>query len=149
MSLPTLEEAEQAITLGKRIGSGAFRNVYRLNTSKWVYKVDHNKGDTDFGTNSAEIKNFYRLCDILSSGNVRIPKMQMLSTGVIAAEYIEGRIPEDCFWLSSCECKKDDLIDGECWYKVTTKILRFKIADVQPSNVRIVDNVVYVIDLGA
>ena len=72
--LPSVEESEKAIRQGKLVGSGAFRDVYRLGDSPWVYKRERDLTWSKNGCNAQEMKNFNTLRNRLPEG-VDFPEM--------------------------------------------------------------------------
>jgi serine/threonine protein kinase len=135
--------AEHARTKGKRIGSGAYRTVYKAKNGKYVYKFNtSNYGIKDVGSNYHEYQTYQRLQNVTLPAGVRIPKMKYID-GVIVAEYIKGHEPR--YWCNWGWHSCGD--EANCY---ATKMGKdFPIRDIKPDNLRITaDGTIYVIDLG-
>jgi hypothetical protein len=141
--IPTLRKARYAIEKGTLIGEGSYRKVYRTRRGKWVYKV--NIGGKGVGSNRWEWNTYQDYHDNLNlPENVRIPQMHYLPNGIIAAEYVNGKEPNnDCYrdyHVSSCPG-----VDV-CWAE---KVKNVPISDIHYQNVLITDGgLIYIIDLG-
>jgi hypothetical protein len=92
-NMPTLAECEQATVSEYEIGEGRDRTGYHIPGSKWVYKIQR------YSRSNANQREIIRYEQLINSSNVpdgiAFPEMHILENGVIAAEYIEGREPDD------------------------------------------------------
>lgn len=141
-TLPTIEEANDAINHGKRFTEGSYRNVYHIPGSKWVYKTDIRKGYPQ--GNIDEWEAYLDKKDSLPAG-IKYPEMHMLDNGVLAAEFIDGEIASwDC-WMGDHACTSLD----DCFWIKNEYLLSSVTRDGHPGNIRVMPNGdIYIIDLG-
>lgn len=140
--MPTLEEAQQAISRGRRLSGGSVRKVYHIPHSKWVYKVDIRPGT--YGCNADEYEAYQAKKDNLPEG-IYLPRMFMLDNGILAAEFIDGAQPPDDCGMFYHEC----FDRASCFWTHYSDKLREVSCDVHFQNVLIAKTgKIYVIDLG-
>ena len=141
--LPTLRKARYAKERGKVLGDGSYRIVYRTRGSKWVYKFNLD-ANSELGNNVHEWKTYQQYKSMDLPGGVKLPEMHYLNGGIIAAEYIDGKHPENaCYrdWHSE-ECPGIT----ECW---SEKVKHVPVSDIHHQNVLITNSGdIYLIDLG-
>lgn len=139
---PSEREAEIARTWGTKIGFGAFRDVYRRPESRWVYKFDATGGDA----NRREAENYRRIQQYLGD-LFDVPEMVLLDNGVLAAEFVEGKLGVEVhpYDAPECPCLSHGIPD--CWRKLITRIPN-KFDDLHGRNVKIVDKKIVIIDIG-
>ena len=121
---PSVEEANKAVSEGMKIGEGAYRMVYRLPGSDWVYKVS--VGFYGGAPNEDEYENYRHIIKSPEKyEGFNIPETVLLDNGMIAQRYIKGnRAPYDCSMAPfspeyyRCTCK-DEYGFSECWYSTT------------------------------
>ncbi len=141
--LPTLRKARYAAQHGRVVGEGAYRIVYRSKRGKWVYKFNL-RPSKKLGSNAEEWKTYLKHKDTELPKGVYFPEMYMLNGGIIAAQFIKGRHPEN-------ECYRDYHTDDcpgidKCWAE---RIKYVKVSDVHYANVLITkDGDIYLVDLG-
>lgn len=148
---PTLADAHEAIDYGTMIGAGAFRSVYRYGNDPWVYKVNHDVNSRSGNAQEFATYEFFTALNILPE-NVRLPKMVLLGD-ILAAEFIEGRQPEDCYpaytgnrWKYDAYHEPDCLGVDKCWAHIVGST---NIKDVHSYNVvQTETGTVYLVDLG-
>jgi hypothetical protein len=123
---PSIEEAVAAVTAGAKIGAGMYRKVYHLDGSDWVYKVMHSSVGS---SNQDEYNTYLRLVEMRDRGELSfsLPETVLLSSGVIAQQYVRGEHPSpDCELtysdLYECHCAE---IYGfsECWIERTSILI--------------------------
>ncbi len=143
--VPTLRKARNAKRIGKMVGSGCFRKVFRTGSSKWAYKFDKSEGSTGNGSNYSEYQTYLAIKD---SGrlpeSVRLPEMHLLEGNILAVEYVKGKHPDNwCdpdYHVSRCPGK------DKCW---AGRFQRSPIRDMHNQNVILTkDGTLYLIDLG-
>lgn len=148
MSLPTLEEAEQAFSNQDYfIGEGRHRSAYHIPGSRWVYKINRNGAGR---VNRREYGHYNRIKASEIPDCVRLPEMHLLDGDIIAAEYIPGERPDYCDWRTH----KDHHSPRACWRNIVDLIEdTYFLDDLCPANIREsyddqVTLIVYIIDLG-
>lgn len=141
-SLPTVDEANNAINYGKRFTEGSCRNVYYIPGSKWVYKTDMHYAYSQ--GNAAEWAAYLDKKDSLPAG-IKYPEMHMLENGVLAAEFIDGEVPSWGCWESEHDC--EDV--SKCFWLINFELISSVTRDGHPGNLRVMPNGdIYIIDLG-
>jgi serine/threonine-protein kinase RIO1 len=147
-AMPSVEESEEARKTGKLIGSGAFRDVYRLPGSPWVYKFERpvriQQGN---GCNKREYSNFLLRKDSLPEG-VDFPEMYYLSNNVLAAEFIDGVNGREAHpHYKTCLCESFGI--SKCW-RDAIQSLQGVMRDLHMFNIMISPSArrVYIIDIG-
>jgi serine/threonine-protein kinase RIO1 len=146
-TLPSIEEAHLAFSHSRnRIGSGSFREVYRLPNSYWAYKRDKSRYSKTDG-NKAEWSNYKRLITTAIPANIRLPEMFMLSNGILAVQFIEGKVPTQEFCYPDYHCCDEQ---DSCFWTIYGEALENLVGDMHSYNV-IIDQLgnIYMIDLGS
>ncbi len=146
--IPSLEEAVYAKRMHYRIGSGAYRTVYRIPGSRWVYKFEFFY-EHEY-VNVEEFNNFKKYKDSFSSKEIGFPEFVLLNNEVIAAEYIEGTLAIDFCkpFRGPCACTSFGL--SNCWQELVRAIKR-KIPDLHGRNVKYssLHKKLFLIDIGS
>lgn len=149
VDLPSIEESEYAKRYGVRIGSGAYRNVYRIKGSRWVYKFEHGAGwSRGNGCNKREFRNFSEKRSTLPE-KVDFPEMVLLDNGAIAVEFVNGILGRESHrYDRPCVCPSHGI--PECWSTMIQPVSDAGMQDLHGSNVMISreDCKVYIIDIG-
>lgn len=143
VELPTVEASEDARWNGTKIGAGAFRDVYRLGNSRWVYKFDGGF----IGANKQEAINYNKIQEYLGK-HYAVPEMILLENGALAAEFVEGKLAAEVHAYSdpNCVCMSHGIPD--CWRKLIAP-LAAKFDDLHGRNVIISPNgKLVIIDIG-
>jgi hypothetical protein len=148
-TLPTVEEYLRAITnMNNIIGEGRDRVGFHIPGSNWVYKSAKYPIDR---INQREYNKYTELMNSDLPDGIAIPEMHLLSNGVLAARYILGDRPKNCYWRTH-EKHQDDYYS--CWLNAVELFSdKFSLLDSSAlCNIRLVDNdgevTIYVIDLG-
>jgi hypothetical protein len=147
VDLPSEEESEIARQFGRMIGSGAFRDVFRIPGSRWVYKFE----DAEYGSancNQREFLNYTSKRKTLPEG-VDFPEMHFLPNGAIAAEYIDGMLGVDIHSLfDPCVCASHGITN--CWRTMVKPVADAGMRDLHGRNVMVAhsDKKIYIIDIG-
>lgn len=148
VDLPSIDEAKAAAYYGKKVGSGAYRNVYRVSGSRWVYKFEK---DGCWAANSEcnvhEMSNFRRVRKSLPEG-VDFPEMHLLEDGTLAAEYVDGIHTRDLRCYSGCTRCKTEFGLADCWTKMIEPVRMSGMQDLHGGNVKVANGKVYIIDIG-
>ncbi len=144
--LPSLEEALHAKRSNCFLGRGAFREVYHIPGTKWVYKFE--EWFREDGINVREYKNFKQYSDSFSTKEIVFPEFVLLNPEVIASEYVDGVLARDfCEGYGTCVCVREGL--SRCWRQLVAPI-ELKIPDLHGRNVKYSSEhkKIFIIDIG-
>jgi hypothetical protein len=123
---PSVEEAVAAVAADAKIGAGMYRKVYHLDGSDWVYKVMHSSAGS---SNQDEYNMYLELLEAKNRGELlfSLPETVMLSSGVIAQQYVKGEHPApDCelTYSDAYECHCAELYGfSSCWTERTSVLV--------------------------
>lgn len=150
LDVPSLDEAQAARYYGEQIGRGAYRTVYRLPGSRWVYKFQNDGWAYNTDSNAHEFHNYSTKRETLPQG-VDFPEMHLLGN-VIAAEYVDGVLAMNAHestwkrdgYTNICNCESHRA--SQCWQKAISTI---NMKDLHGRNVMIrKDGKILIIDIG-
>lgn len=151
---PTANLVQRILEKGKKIGVGAYREVYKADFSDWVVKreksrdrnpvvfFDQTPWVNSSGGNDTEYATYKRaMQNLMLPEGVLIPEMYLINDCIVA-QYIDGIHPDPCYRHSYGKCS----YPGNCWID---KVKNIPISDMHSKNIIITPGgKIYLVDLG-